>query len=248
MTKMCHVLSRLGKQATRFVHAHAVCMYTWCPQIHLVRYCAESDSAFIRACDDFVPKYQHSEAARGYDGPGIQFEPAAKGRARGERAAFVRKFKNFHSFDETILGRISKDPEMLAIVEKLIFGENTNTAKGADGADGAGIQPPSLDFFQSTALLKMPRVGREKPWHQDHAYFDVEISKSPSGAPSNIVGIWLALDPATTDNGCMHYLAGSNCTPIHHWQVRDWQICDRDCSAGECHSEGCEHGTPRRST
>lgn len=85
----------------------------------------------------------------------------------------------------------------------------------------------------------MPKVGREKPWHQDHAYFDVEVTPAPSGAPSNIVGIWLALDPADAENGCMHILAGETAAgpqlePFLHWQRRDWQICDTDIAHGGC--------------
>ena len=43
-------------------------------------------------------------------------------------------------------------------------------------------------LFQDMALLKPPRVGREKPWHQDHAYFDLELR-------TRVVGVWIALDP-----------------------------------------------------
>lgn len=74
--------------------------------------------------------------------------------------------------------------------------------------------------FQIMTLLKPPQGGREKPWHQDHAYFDLEID-------DRIVGIWIALDQATVDNGCMQLLDGGHrLGPIHHWKRRDWQICD----------------------
>jgi len=74
--------------------------------------------------------------------------------------------------------------------------------------------------FQIMTLLKPPRGGREKPWHQDHAYFDIELS-------DRIVGVWIALDEATIDNGCMQVLDGGHkLGPIHHWKRRDWQICD----------------------
>ena len=74
------------------------------------------------------------------------------------------------------------------------------------------------------ALLKPPGIGREKPWHQDHAYFNVAASQ-------RIVGVWIALDAATPDNGCMYVLRGKhrdtaspNAYP--HFAVRDYQICD----------------------
>lgn len=115
---------------------------------------------------------------------------------------------------------------MLDVVSKLIFG----MPEGGDemAADPERGRAPSLEIFQSTALLKMPRVGREKPWHQDHAYFDVPRIPSASGAPTNVVGIWLALDEATVENGCMHVLAGQHRAPVLHFQRRDWQVCDKE--------------------
>lgn len=77
-------------------------------------------------------------------------------------------------------------------------------------------------LFQDMALLKPPRQGREKPWHQDKAYFDL-----PVGTP--VVGVWIALDEATIDNGCMHVLDGGHLDgPVVHFKKRDWQICDTD--------------------
>ena len=77
-------------------------------------------------------------------------------------------------------------------------------------------------LFQDMALLKPPRVGREKPWHQDHAYFDLELR-------TRVVGVWIALDPATTGNGCMLVKPGSHLQgPVVHFKRRDWQICDTD--------------------
>lgn len=83
-----------------------------------------------------------------------------------------------------------------------------------------GGQEPEM--FQDMALVKPPRLGREKPWHQDHAYFDY-----PLGTP--IVGVWIALDEATVENGCMQVLPGRHREgPIVHFKRRDWQICDKE--------------------
>lgn len=79
-----------------------------------------------------------------------------------------------------------------------------------------------VELFQAMALLKPPAGGREKPWHQDHAYFDLAI-----GTP--VVGVWLAIDEATLDNGCMHLLDGGHRDgPRPHFAIRDWQLCDSD--------------------
>jgi phytanoyl-CoA hydroxylase len=106
---------------------------------------------------------------------------------------------------------------------------------------------------QEMALLKPPG-GREKPWHQDHAYFNY-----PLGTP--IAGVWIALDEAGIDNGCMHVLSGGHRQgPVVHFMRRDWQICDRDIAGRPClavplHAGGCmifdgllPHGTPPNTT
>ncbi len=103
---------------------------------------------------------------------------------------------------------------------------------------------------QDMALLKPPRIGREKPWHQDMAYFDY-----PSDAA--IIGVWIALDEATPENGCMMVIPGSHHKgPLPHWMRRDWQICDTDVLVGRSAAiplppGGCllfhcllHHGTP----
>ncbi len=77
------------------------------------------------------------------------------------------------------------------------------------------------EMFQDMALIKPPG-GREKPWHQDKAYFDV-------GLDAPVVGVWIALDEATPENGCMHVIPGSHRDgPVVHFSRRDWQICDTD--------------------
>ena len=39
--------------------------------------------------------------------------------------------------------------------------------------------------------------------------------------------MWIALDEAAYENGCMHVIPGShNEGPIPHVRRRDWQICD----------------------
>jgi phytanoyl-CoA hydroxylase len=77
-------------------------------------------------------------------------------------------------------------------------------------------------LFQDMALLKPPHIGREKPWHQDHAYFDLPLE-------TPVVGVWIALDPATIANGCMQFVdGGQRKGPMSHWRRRDWQICDAD--------------------
>ena len=76
-------------------------------------------------------------------------------------------------------------------------------------------------LFQEMALLKPPK-GREKPWHQDCAYFNYPLG-------TTIIGVWIALDHADANNGCLHILPGTHREgPVNHFKRRDWQICDTD--------------------
>ncbi len=72
-------------------------------------------------------------------------------------------------------------------------------------------------LFQSMALLKPPG-GVEKPWHQDNAYFS-------TGNLDAVIGTWIALDDATVENGCMHFLPGAHLRgPLRHHHTSDCEI------------------------
>ena len=125
---------------------------------------------------------------------GIQREATAA--ANGERP--VRKLMSFVAYDSR-LQAIAEHAGLHSLMRQLM-----------------GDEP---DLFQDMALLKGPG-GREKPWHQDSAYFDLAI-----GTP--VIGLWIALDEATEENGCLHILPGTHREgPSEHFKVRDWQLCD----------------------
>lgn len=138
---------------------------------------------------------------------GVYYEAAARrGIEQAEakdRLDFVRKLAWFTKYDDR-LERLSNHPSLTRVVSKLLGGAERGV--------------PTL--FQDMALLKPPKIGREKPWHQDHAYFDLDLGE-------RVVGVWIALDEATVANGCMQLLDGGHkLGPIVHFNVRDWQICD----------------------
>ncbi len=118
-----------------------------------------------------------------------------------QRQDAVRKLGVFIEFDAR-LKALSHHPELRRALRPLL----------------GGAEP---ELFQDMALIKPPRLGREKPWHQDKAYFEYAL-----GTP--VVGVWIALDEATVENGCMQLLPGRHKEgPILHFQRRDWQICDQ---------------------
>ena len=136
---------------------------------------------------------------------GVWFEAKAKDilhtLSPEQRQDAVRKIGAFVDFDPR-LKAISGHAGLLGVVRTLLGGGE-----------------PSM--FQDMALIKPPRLGREKPWHQDKAYFEFPLA-------TPVVGVWIALDEATIENGCMQVLPGRHREgPIVHFQRRDWQICDK---------------------
>jgi phytanoyl-CoA hydroxylase len=142
----------------------------------------------------------------GFDG--LQPEPEMKDRwaemTPDERAGAARKLWLFAAH-EPRLGALTRHPALHRILERLIG------------------EPCRL--IQDMALLKPPLIGSEKPWHQDMAYF----GWSP---PERIVGVWIALDPATAENGCMQVIPGTHrAGPVPHVHDRDCQIPDERVAA-----------------
>lgn len=136
---------------------------------------------------------------------GVQFERGrtqqVKQSAGHARELLVRKLTRFIGFDPR-LDAFGEDPHLIDILTRIMD------------------EPPKL--FANQAMLKPPGIGREKPWHQDHAYFDLPMHTC-------IVSAWVALDPADPENGCMHVIPQSHrAGPVIHFKRRDWQICDTD--------------------
>ncbi|MYI61652.1 MAG: phytanoyl-CoA dioxygenase family protein, partial [Gemmatimonadetes bacterium] len=133
---------------------------------------------------------------------GVQLEVSAQGQklTGAARRGAVRKLMNFVDWDERFQP-LATDPDLLDVLARLM--------------DDTSV------LFQEMALLKPPR-GREKPWHQDCAYFNYPLG-------TTIIGVWIALDHADANNGCLHILPGTHREgPVNHFKRRDWQICDTD--------------------
>ncbi len=74
-----------------------------------------------------------------------------------------------------------------------------------------GAAVASLDFadpviIQSMYIFKPPRIGGEVVCHQDSTFIYTE--------PESCVGFWFALEDATVDNGCMHFVPGGHSGPL----------------------------------
>jgi len=183
---------------------------------HLEQY---RELGFLSIEDAFTP----DEVRAGLDGllhliagnkpefQGIQFEAAARDildtLTLEQKQDAVRKLMWFTPHDER-LNAMAQHPGLLDVVGKILGSTN-------------------LKMFQDMALLKPPKLGREKPWHQDKAYFNMDVREQ-------VVGVWIALDEATLNNGCMHLMPQIPRQPITHFQRRDWQVCDTEILGETC--------------
>jgi len=67
-------------------------------------------------------------------------------------------------------------------------------------AEALGLDQPLL--VQSMYIFKQPNIGGEVTCHQDSTFLYTE--------PTEIVGLWFALEDATVDNGCLWAIPGGH--------------------------------------
>jgi chlorinating enzyme len=65
------------------------------------------------------------------------------------------------------------------------------------------ILGPDIALFNSHFICKPKGNGKRVPWHEDAYYWGKAID------PMQVVTIWLAIDPSTTENGCMRVIPGT---------------------------------------
>lgn len=66
-------------------------------------------------------------------------------------------------------------------------------------------KPPLL--FRNHLFMRRPRIGSEKPFHQDNFYFRLEPA-------DHVITAWIALDDVDEGNACLRYIDGSHQGPL----------------------------------
>jgi hypothetical protein len=86
---------------------------------------------------------------------------------------------------------------------------------------------PDMILWGTTIFGKPAKSGKETPWHQDGDYYPIR--------PLETLSVWIALDDATPENGCMQFIPGSHKARRifgHHWEENDELtinlVCDRE--------------------
>jgi phytanoyl-CoA hydroxylase len=109
-----------------------------------------------------------------------------------EKALSINKIGHaLHTKDPTFAA-LSMDPAVRAVI------------------GGLGMRAPRQ--LQSMYIFKSPHIGGEVACHQDAAFLYTE--------PLSVVGLWLALEDATRENGCLWALPGGHSGPLRRRFVR----------------------------
>jgi phytanoyl-CoA hydroxylase len=88
--------------------------------------------------------------------------------------------------------RLVSDPRLLDIAEQFIG--------------------PNIALFASHYISKPPFDGQPVLWHQDGSYWPLE--------PMEVVTLWLAVDDADAENGCMQVIPGTHRMPLQQLHER----------------------------
>jgi ectoine hydroxylase-related dioxygenase (phytanoyl-CoA dioxygenase family) len=108
------------------------------------------------------------------------------------------------------------EPTLVQILEPGNYAEALRDSRYETNALAISRQllGPGCVYVGAFALLKPARIGSATPWHQDTAYWDPALDDLESN-----LSVWMPLQPATVENGCLYYIPGSHraeVAPHHH--------------------------------
>ena len=106
---------------------------------------------------------------------------AAHDRLIARHPQFADYCPSLLAFDTGFLG-VARIPEILDLVEQLIG--------------------PDFALWNSSFFAKPARNGTRTPWHQDGEYWPIR--------PIATCSVWIAVDAATPENGCLRVIPGSH--------------------------------------
>lgn len=130
-----------------------------------------------------------------------------------------QKFERlFHIFEEHLATRGTLKPDELDVphmrderlFEFLMADEVLDIVQAIIG--------PNIGLWSSHFICKEPGTGNRTPWHEDSAYWDGRFNSF-----EGIVTVWLAIDKASKENGCMGVFPGT-----HKNQTSEYEQIDTD--------------------
>jgi phytanoyl-CoA hydroxylase len=126
-----------------------------------------------------------------------------------ESGGAVRFFFEDGAFDEAGRLKQAKENSINKIGHAMhdldpVFDAFSRTPKLQKLVASLGFADPKL--VQSMYIFKPPGIGGEVVCHQDSTFIYTE--------PESCIGLWFAIDDATTVNGCMNFLPGAHKGPL----------------------------------
>ena len=128
----------------------------------------------------------------------------------------IRFFFEQDAFDDNGDLKQSKEDSLNKIGHAMhdldpVFDSFSRTAELATVVDSLGYEEPVI--LQSMYIFKPPRIGGEVHCHQDSTFLYTD--------PESCIGFWFALEDATTQNGCMHFIPGGHKVALKELHYRD---------------------------
>jgi len=131
--------------------------------------------------------------------------------AQASSRYFFESADRVHFFEEASGKALNKAGHGLHLTDG-VFGAYSRSAKVRELLKALGYRRPALP--QSMYIFKQPGVGGSVTSHQDATFLRTEPEQT-------VVGLWLALDDATVDNGCLWLRNRSHFEPLRRVFVRD---------------------------
>jgi phytanoyl-CoA hydroxylase len=127
----------------------------------------------------------------------------------------IRFFLEDDAFDEAGKLRQSKQDSLNKMGHAMhdldpVFDAFSRTPELAALVDSLGYVEPGV--IQSMYIFKPPRIGGEVVCHQDSTFIYTE--------PESCTGLWFALEDATLENGCMHFIPRAHTMPLKQRNYR----------------------------
>ncbi|MBO6560390.1 MAG: phytanoyl-CoA dioxygenase family protein [Nisaea sp.] len=133
---------------------------------------------------DQVDRYHED----GYVIPDFRLSPDKLERIKQLHSALLERHPEFRDYCNALLDyepafrEFAEDPEILDMISQVI---------------GPDIALWNMSFFAKPA-----HGGKRTPWHQDGEYWPIR--------PLATCTVWLAVDAATPENGCLKFIRGSH--------------------------------------
>ena len=124
----------------------------------------------------------------GYVIPDYRLSEDTLAAIRDAHARLLHRHPEFHDYCAQLLAwdlaflNYARDPVILDMVEQIIG--------------------PDFALWNSSFFAKPALNGYKTPWHQDGEYWPIR--------PVATCTVWIAIDDATVENGCLNYMPGSH--------------------------------------